>query len=36
MSETVTIVVRRQVKPGREADYEAWLARFIYPKTTQS
>jgi uncharacterized protein len=27
MSETVTIVVRRQVKPGREADYEAWLAR---------
>jgi antibiotic biosynthesis monooxygenase (ABM) superfamily enzyme len=27
MSEPVTIVVRRKVRPGREADYEAWLAR---------
>lgn len=27
MSEPVTIVVRRKVKPGREADYEAWLTR---------
>jgi antibiotic biosynthesis monooxygenase (ABM) superfamily enzyme len=23
----VTVTVRRRVKPGREADYEAWLAR---------
>lgn len=23
----VTLVVRRRVRPGREADYEAWLAR---------
>lgn len=27
MSEPVTVVVRRKVKPGREADYEAWLDR---------
>ena len=27
MSEPVTVIVRRQVRPGREADYEAWLAR---------
>ena len=27
MSELVTVIVRRQVRPGREADYEAWLAR---------
>ena len=27
MSETVTIVVRQRVKPGREAEYEAWLKR---------
>ena len=27
MSETVTIVVRQKVKPGREAEYEAWLKR---------
>lgn len=27
MSEPVTVVVRRRVKPGREADYEAWLRR---------
>jgi antibiotic biosynthesis monooxygenase (ABM) superfamily enzyme len=27
MSEPVTIVVRRKVKSGREADYEAWLKR---------
>ena len=27
MSDPVTIVVRRQVRPGRETDYEAWLAR---------
>ena len=27
MSEPVTILVRRRVKPGREADYEAWLTR---------
>jgi antibiotic biosynthesis monooxygenase (ABM) superfamily enzyme len=27
MSEPITVVVRRQVKPGREADYEAWLER---------
>lgn len=27
MSETVTAVVRQYVKPGREAEYEAWLKR---------
>ncbi|MEM8838494.1 MAG: antibiotic biosynthesis monooxygenase [Pseudomonadota bacterium] len=27
MSEPVTVVVRRRVRPGREADYEAWLKR---------
>ena len=27
MSETVTIVVRQYVKPGHEAEYEAWLKR---------
>lgn len=27
MSEPVTITVRRKVKPGREAAYEAWLKR---------
>ena len=27
MSETVTTVVRQYVKPGREAEYEAWLKR---------
>lgn len=27
MSEPVTIIVRRKVKPGRESDYEAWLTR---------
>ena len=27
MSEPVTIIVRRKVKPGREADYESWLTR---------
>ncbi|QLF71591.1 antibiotic biosynthesis monooxygenase (plasmid) [Peteryoungia desertarenae] len=27
MSDPVTIVLRRKVKPGREADYEAWLKR---------
>jgi hypothetical protein len=27
MSDPVTIVVRRRVKPGREKDYEAWLQR---------
>ncbi|MEM1362778.1 MAG: antibiotic biosynthesis monooxygenase [Pseudomonadota bacterium] len=27
MSEPVTIIVRRKVKPGREAEYEAWLTR---------
>lgn len=27
MSDPVTIVVRRKVKPGREKDYEAWLER---------
>ena len=27
MSEPVTIVVRRKVRPGREAEYEAWLGR---------
>lgn len=27
MSAPVTIIVRRKVKPGREADYEAWLTR---------
>ena len=26
-TEPVTVVVRRHVKPGREADYEAWLER---------
>ncbi|MCE9575562.1 MAG: antibiotic biosynthesis monooxygenase [Deltaproteobacteria bacterium] len=28
-SEAVTVVVTRRVKPGREAGYEAWLARLI-------
>jgi antibiotic biosynthesis monooxygenase (ABM) superfamily enzyme len=27
MESPVTIVVRRRVKPGREAEYEAWLGR---------
>ena len=27
MSDTGTIVVRQRVKPGREAEYEAWLKR---------
>jgi hypothetical protein len=27
MSDPVTIVVRRKVRPGREKDYEAWLER---------
>ncbi|MBD1204667.1 MAG: antibiotic biosynthesis monooxygenase [Rhodobacteraceae bacterium] len=27
MTEAVTILVRRRVKPGREADYESWLSR---------
>ncbi|MFN3643050.1 MAG: antibiotic biosynthesis monooxygenase [Gemmobacter sp.] len=27
MSDPVTIVVRRKVKPGREKDYEVWLER---------
>lgn len=27
MSDPVTITVHRKVKPGREADYEAWLKR---------
>jgi hypothetical protein len=27
MADPVTIVVRRRVKPGRAADYEAWLTR---------
>ncbi|MGP1358141.1 antibiotic biosynthesis monooxygenase [Roseicyclus sp.] len=27
MSEPVTVVVRRKVRPGREVEYEAWLAR---------
>ena len=27
MKDTVTIVVRQRVKPGREADYEDWLKR---------
>src|SRR5688572_11746834 len=28
-SEPVTVVVTRRVKPGREADYEKWLASLI-------
>jgi hypothetical protein len=27
MSDPITIVVRRKVRPGREKDYEAWLER---------
>jgi uncharacterized protein len=27
LSDPVTIVVRRRVRPGRETDYEAWLGR---------
>jgi uncharacterized protein len=27
MTDPVTIIVRRKVKPGREKDYEAWLER---------
>lgn len=26
-TEPVTVIIRRHVKPGREADYEAWLQR---------
>jgi hypothetical protein len=26
-NEAVTVIIRRRVKPGREADYEAWLQR---------
>jgi uncharacterized protein len=29
VSEQVTLVVTRRVRPGREADYEAWLARLL-------
>ena len=28
-NEAVTVIVRRSVRAGREADYEAWLARLI-------
>lgn len=28
-SAAVTVVITRRVKPGREAAYEAWLARLI-------
>lgn len=31
----VTIVVRRKVRPGREADYEAWLNRLTHNAATQ-
>lgn len=30
MSEPVTVVVNRRVRPGREAEYEAWLARLVH------
>lgn len=30
----VTVVVTRRVKPGREADYEAWLARLLRDAAT--
>jgi len=30
MSDPVTIVVRRRVRPGREKDYEAWLERLTH------
>lgn len=29
MSEPVTVVTTRRVKPGREAEYEAWLSRLV-------
>lgn len=29
MEEGVTVVITRRVKAGREADYEAWLARLL-------
>ncbi|MGI1662787.1 antibiotic biosynthesis monooxygenase [Palleronia sp. KMU-117] len=29
VSDPVTVVVRRKVRPGREADYEAWLSRLV-------
>lgn len=29
VTDPVTIIVRRRVKPGREAEYEAWLARMM-------
>lgn len=35
MSEPVTIVVRRKVKPGREADYEVWLTRLTEGAASQ-
>lgn len=35
MTDPVTIVVRRKVKPGREKDYEAWLKRLTQGAAAQ-
>jgi len=35
MSDPVTIVVRRKIKPGREKDYEAWLERLTHAVAEQ-
>lgn len=35
MSDPVTIVVRRKVRPGREKDYEAWLERLTHGAAEQ-
>lgn len=35
MSDTVTIVVRQRVKPGRETEYEAWLKRMTEGASTK-
>lgn len=34
VNEPVTVVVTRRVKPGREADYEAWLAHLLRDAST--
>jgi hypothetical protein len=36
MTAPVTTIVRRKVKPGREADYEAWLTRLTTAAAAQS
>lgn len=36
MSEPVTILVRRKIKPGREAEYEDWLNRLTQAAASQA